>query len=92
MNNFSFDSRINEELTNNDDWVFDVNNLGGEMAEIPLIAKDNDIIKVIGDDSLQVTIPKSQSKTMPSAKKIMLMIFLAIRYIVCPKCGGVPKA
>ena len=73
-------------------WVFDINNLGGEMSDIPLIAKDNDIIKVIDSDSLEVTIPKEQSKQIPSAKKIMLMIFLAIRSIVCPKCGGVPKA
>ena len=92
MNNFTFDSKLNQELTNDDNWVFDINNLGGEMSDIPLIAKDNDIIKVIDSDSLEVTIPKEQSKQIPSAKKIMLMIFLAIRSIVCPKCGGVPKA
>lgn len=92
MNSFKFDSAVNKELTTNEAWVLDITNLGGEMSDIPAIAENNDIITVTGDNSIQVTIPKDQSKKFPSAKKIMLMIFLAIRYIVCPDCGGVPKA
>jgi hypothetical protein len=92
MNNFTFDSKLNDDLTDDINWVFDIDNLGGEMSHIPLMANDNDILKVTGDDSLQITISKEYSKQLPSAKKIMLMIFLAIRSIVCPKCGGVPKA
>ena len=92
MNSFKFDSAVNEDLTNNEVWVLDITNLEGEMSDIPAIAENNDIITVTGDNSIQVTIPKDQSRRLPSAKKIMLMIFLAIRYIVCPDCGGVPKA
>ncbi len=92
MTVFSFESNINEDLTDDQNWVFNVNQLGGELSDLPLIAEDNDILTVTGDDSVQITIPKSQSKKFPSAKKIMLMIFLAIRTIVCPECGGVPNA
>ncbi len=92
MNNFSFESKINEELTDNEKWVFDLDKLGGELSDLPYLAKDNDIIKVTGDDTVQITISKDLMKEIPSAKAIMYMIFRAIRSIVCPKCGGAPKA
>ena len=89
MNNFSFSSSIDKELSNEKRMAVSLGNFRGELEGIALEAKKlspSKDLKVIDEDTIIIFVDQTRDGKIPSARKLFFLLCKLLKEIFCPEC------